>query len=292
MFVKKVALYLFILSTCSFWLLAQESLPKLSARAMDFTNTLSKGEISALETKLKQFEEEKGSQMVVLVISTTGNETIEQYGIRLADAWKIGREKVDDGVILIIAINDRKMRVEVGYGLEGAIPDALAKRIISLVITPEFRAGHFYKGIDLAMDALIAAASDEELPPAVAQRMSSATGNENGNPWFAFYLVAYVLAFTFVKMIFDKKVGKKKSKWFTTLTMFVILLLLAGLFVAIVVSVLSMLFLGTSGRTGSRGMRAGGWYMGGGGFSGGGGGFGGFSGGGGGFGGGGASGGW
>ena len=106
-----------------------------------------------------------------------GDETIEQYAIRLAEAWKIGRDGVDDGVIMLFAMQDRKMRIEVGYGLEGALTDALSKRIITNVITPDFRSGHFYSGIDGGVDVVISAISGEELPPAVRQQTSS---NDDG----------------------------------------------------------------------------------------------------------------
>ncbi|MGR8952832.1 MAG: TPM domain-containing protein, partial [Gammaproteobacteria bacterium] len=111
-------------------------LPDLSRRVTDLTATLNAAQRQALEAKLAAFEGRKGSQIAVLIVPTTQPEDIAQFGIRVADAWKIGREKVDDGVILIVARNDRRLRLEVGYGLEGAIPDAVAKRVIAEIITP------------------------------------------------------------------------------------------------------------------------------------------------------------
>lgn len=291
--VKKVAFYFLFISLFVQLVAAQEPLPKLQTRVSDLTGTLSTSEVNAMETKLRAFEEAKGSQLSVLLIPTTGDETIEMYGIRLAEQWKIGRQGIDDGVILIIATNDRKMRIEVGYGLEGAIPDALAKRIISQIITPEFRAGHFYKGIDLALDAMIAAVNGEELPPAVAGRRATSNNNSDSISYWPFIFIGYILIFSILRMFLEKKVGKKKGKWITILIMFVLMLVFINIVIAIFMSIINLIFMGSSG--GSGGYRGGGWYMGGfggGSSGGGGGGFGGFSGGGGGFGGGGASGGW
>jgi uncharacterized membrane protein YgcG len=120
------------------------------ARVTDLTGTLSAVQRSTLSERLADFEQEKGSQLAVLVLPTTQPETIEQYGIRVGDAWKLGRKGKDDGVILIVAKNDHRVRIEVGYGLEGDIPDATAKRIIDEAITPAFKAGDFYAGITAA----------------------------------------------------------------------------------------------------------------------------------------------
>ena len=108
-------------------------------RVHDQTGTLSASEIDQLEEQLRQYETEHGSQLVVLIVPTTGLESIEQFSIRVAEAWQIGRAGVDDGIILLIAKDDRQVRIEVGYGLEGALPDATAKRIISDFIVPAFR---------------------------------------------------------------------------------------------------------------------------------------------------------
>src|SRR6266571_351295 len=118
------------------------AVPPLKARVTDLTGTLTAAQIQTLEGRLRDFERGKGSQIAVLVLPSTQPETIEQYSIRVADAWKIGRTKADDGVILVVAKNDRKLRIEVGRGLEGAIPDALAKLIEGETLPPpERRAG-------------------------------------------------------------------------------------------------------------------------------------------------------
>jgi uncharacterized protein len=115
---------------------AQVAIPKLEARVTDLTGTLTASQQSSLEEKLQQFEARKGSQIALLILPTTQPEDIAQFGIRLAEAWKIGRAKVDDGAILIVAKDDRTMRIEVGRGLEGALPDITAGRIINDTIAP------------------------------------------------------------------------------------------------------------------------------------------------------------
>ncbi len=150
-------------------------IPPLQSAVTDLTQTLSAQEQTALNQKLSQFSQQSGSQVAVLVVATTQPEEISQFSIRLAEAWKIGREKQDDGVIIIVAKNDRKMRIEVGYGLEGAIPDAIAKRIISEQMTPAFKQGQFYQGLNLATDTLIKLIQGEQLPaPAKQARQAHA----------------------------------------------------------------------------------------------------------------------
>ncbi|WP_247410004.1 TPM domain-containing protein, partial [Bradyrhizobium sp. 23] len=126
---------------------ADVAVPQLTGRVVDQTGTLSSGDIAALSQKLQDFEMRKGSQIAVLIVPTTDPETIEQFAIRVAEAWKIGRKKVDDGAILVVAKNDRHLRIEVGYGLEGALTDVTSRRIIDEAITPKFRSGDFAGGI-------------------------------------------------------------------------------------------------------------------------------------------------
>lgn len=144
-------------------------IPPLQSAVTDLTQTLSAEEQAALTQKLNQFSQQSGSQVAVLLVPSTQPEEISQFGIRVADAWKVGREKQDDGVIVIVAKNDRKMRIEVGYGLEGAIPDAIAKRIISEQISPAFKQGQFYLGLNLATDTLIKLIQGEQLPAPTKQ---------------------------------------------------------------------------------------------------------------------------
>ncbi len=140
------------------------AIPALKTRVTDLTQTLSLDEQSQLEAKLMAFEQEKGSQIAVLIVPSTQPEDIAQYSIRVVDAWKLGRARQDDGVLILLAKNDHKMRIEVGYGLEGAIPDLTAKRIISEIMAPSFKQGDFYGGINNAVDKLIGLVSGEQLP--------------------------------------------------------------------------------------------------------------------------------
>lgn len=161
-----VGLWLMLTAISFHGLIADEAdLPELTGRVVDTTATLSASEKEQLNATLEQLERDTGSQLVVVIVPTTGAEAIEQYSIRLAEEWKIGREGVDDGVILLVAKEDRKLRIEVGYGLEGAIPDAGANRIIDEFIVPEFKRGNFYDGIAAGVDALAILIRGEDLPP-------------------------------------------------------------------------------------------------------------------------------
>ncbi|PXW84926.1 uncharacterized protein C8R34_12315 [Nitrosomonas sp. Nm84] len=144
---------------------AEVAIPPLKSRVTDLTATLSTHEVALLEQKLAAFEKTKGSQIAVLIVPTTQPEAIEQYSIRAVEAWKIGRKKIDDGALLLIAKNDRALRIEVGYGLEGALPDAMAKRIIEEIIVPQFKAGNFADGINAGIDAMLSLIAGESLPP-------------------------------------------------------------------------------------------------------------------------------
>ncbi len=143
-------------------------IPALQKRVTDLTQTLTLEQQSQLEAKLASFEQQKGSQIAVLIVPTTQPEVIEQYSIRVTDAWKLGREKPDDGLLLLVAKNDRKMRIEVGRGLEGVIPDLIAKRVITEVMAPHFKQGDYYGGINNAIDTLIGLVSGEQLPAPVS----------------------------------------------------------------------------------------------------------------------------
>jgi uncharacterized protein len=158
----------FLLLLCAFTAWAQVAVPDLTRRVTDLTATLNAEQVAALESKLAAFESQRGSQIAVLLVPTTQPEDIAQYGIRVAEQWKVGRAKIDDGVILIVAKDDRKLRLEVGYGLEGPIPDAIAKRVIAETITPYFKAGDYYGGIDAGVTQLMRLIEGEQLPPPAA----------------------------------------------------------------------------------------------------------------------------
>jgi uncharacterized protein len=142
--------------------------PVLKSRVTDLTQTLSHDQRKQLEAKIAAFEQVKGSQIAVLMLPTTQPEDIAQFSIRVTDAWQLGRAKPDDGVLIVVAKNDRKMRIEVGYGLEGAIPDLTAKRIINEVMAPSFKQDDYYTGINNALDQLMRLIAGEQLPAPAA----------------------------------------------------------------------------------------------------------------------------
>ncbi|HUF82608.1 MAG TPA: YgcG family protein, partial [Burkholderiales bacterium] len=143
---------------------AQVAVPPLKGRVTDLTGTLTKEQAASLEQMLQSFEARKGSQIAVLMVPTVKPEAIEQYALRVAEQWKIGRGKIDDGALLVVAKDDRALRIEVGYGLEGALNDATANRIVEDVIVPRFREGDFYGGINAGVDRMIRVIDGEPLP--------------------------------------------------------------------------------------------------------------------------------
>ena len=144
--------------------------PPLKALVTDLTATLTAEQQAGLEARLRSLEDRKGSQLAVLVVDTTQPEAIEQYALRVAEQWKVGRKRVDDGAILLVAKRDRAVRIEVGYGLEGVLNDATSKRIISESIAPRFRQGDYFGGIDTGIDQMVKLVDSEALPPATARR--------------------------------------------------------------------------------------------------------------------------
>lgn len=145
------------------------AIPPLSARVTDLTQTLDGGQRAQLESQLAGLEQRKGAQIAVLMIATTGEDSIEDYAVRAFEQWKLGRKGVDDGVLLVVAKNDRALRIEVGYGLEGTITDVQAGRIIRDTIVPHFKTGDFATGIQAGVDSLIALIE----PPATAAQQDS-----------------------------------------------------------------------------------------------------------------------
>jgi uncharacterized protein len=158
------AILLALLLGWAFSAFADVAVPQLTGRVVDRTGTLSSGDIATLSQKLSDFEMRKGSQLAVLIVPTTDPETIEQFSIRVAEVWKIGRKKVDDGAILVVAKNDHHVRIEVGYGLEGALTDVTSRRIIDEVITPKFREGDFAGGISAGAERMMRVVDGEPLP--------------------------------------------------------------------------------------------------------------------------------
>jgi uncharacterized protein len=283
------ALFVLLLAA-SAW--AQVAVPPLKGRVTDLTGTLKSEQVASLEQLLRSFEARKGSQIAVLIVPTTAPETVEQYALRVAEQWKIGRKKVDDGAILVVAKDDRTLRIEVGYGLEGALNDATASRIIREVIVPRFREGDFFGGISAGVDRMIRVIDGEPLPgPAKA----SPPAGEGVLQILPVLLVLALVAGAILRRLLGRFVGSLATGG---LVGGLAWLLVGALAIALLAAVVAFVFtlvsgVGGSGRRYYGGFPGGGGW-GGGGFGGGGfgGGGGGFSGGGGSFGGGGASGRW
>lgn len=284
---RVVRILLAIVTLC--WGLATAAqpvpIPPLTARVTDQTATLTREQTAALEQKLKAFEAAKGTQLAVLIVPTTGDEQIEQYSLRVVEKWKLGRKNVDDGALLIVAKNDRTLRIEVGYGLEGVLNDATSNRIINEIIVPRFQQGDFYGGIDAGVDRMIGVVNGEPLP-APAQRAPDDYRGFNQLVPIIFLLVVVIGG------ILRQALGRFPAAIATGGGAAALAWLFVGaLSVAFGAGLLAFVFTLVGGGMGGRG----GWHSGGrwsGGFRGGGSGSGGFSGGGGGFGGGGASGRW
>ncbi|SFP40157.1 uncharacterized protein SAMN05216229_102149 [Geopseudomonas sagittaria] len=245
------------------------AVPPLTARVTDQTATLSREQAAALEGKLQAFEAQKGSQLAVLIVPTTGDEPIEQYALRVVEQWQLGRKNVDDGALLIVAKNDRSLRIEVGYGLEGALNDATAKRIVSEIIVPRFQQGDFYGGIDAGIERMIDVIGGEPLPAP-----ERAVGDLAGE--FS-QLIPIVMMLVFVLGgVLRTVLGRLPAALLTGAGVAVVAWLLIGLISAALgaglVAFVFILLGGSAGRLGGLGGGRGGL---GGGFGGGGGGFGG-----------------
>ncbi|WBL80073.1 YgcG family protein [Bradyrhizobium xenonodulans] len=185
---------------------ADVAVPQLTGRVVDQTGTLSSGDIATLSQKLRDFEARKGSQVAVLIVPTTQPETIEQFSIRVAEAWKIGRKKIDDGAILVVAKNDRHLRIEVGYGLEGVLTDVTSRRIIDEIITPKFRTGDFAGGISDGVDRMIRVIDGEPLP-SPSRSVNFAHNLDDLAPLFIVTLFASIGVGGFFRAMLGRLVG-------------------------------------------------------------------------------------
>lgn len=257
------------------------AIPELKSRVTDLTQTLSVEQQGQLEAKLAAFEQQKGSQIAVLIVPSTQPEDIAQYAIRVVDKWKVGREKVDDGLLVLVAKDDRKLRIEVGYGLEGAIPDLTAKRVISEVISPKFKQGNYFGGLDAGVDTLIGLVNGEPLPAPV-RATNSGNSLENLLPILLF---GGLVSGLFLRSIFGTFGGSALNGGLVGGAVWLLGIALGG---AVILAIVAFFFTMMMGGRSLGGMPMGGG-MGGGGF---GGGSSSWGGGGGGFGGGGASGDW
>lgn len=267
---------------------AQMAVPSLTGHLIDQTGTLTAEQKAALEQTLTAFEARKGSQLAVLMVASSAPEQIEQYSLRVAEQWKLGRKKVDDGAILVVAKNDRAMRIEVGYGLEGALNDLTSKRIISETILPRFKSQDFYGGITAGVEQVIRIVDGEPLPAAGDKTPG---GSASLGPVQQYVPLLFILALG-VGGVLRATLGKVAGSVVAGGVVAVIAWFVVGaLSMALVAGVLAAFVTLLGGGMVGHGL--GGYYGGGGGGRGGGmGGGGGFSGGGGGFGGGGASGRW
>ena len=278
--------------------------PALTARVIDTTGTLDAIQLKGLDDKLAAFEKDKGTQIAFLMVPSTQPEDITSYSNRVANDWKIGRKGVGDGVLLVVAKNDRKVRIEVAKTLEGAVPDLAARQIIESALTPNFRNNDYAAGLQAAADQLIARIKGEALPAPPAQRTQQGNSGGLGFDWMdlaIFLFFAVPIGGALLRGVLGRKLGALATgAGVGTIAM----LITSSMVVAAIAGVAALLYsvlaggigaLGGGRRSGGwggiGGMGGGGWSSGGGGFSGGGGG--GFSSGGGGdFGGGGASGDW
>ena len=278
------AILLALLLCWAFPASADVAVPQLTGRVVDRTGTLSSSDIAALSQKLSDFEARKGSQIAVLIVPTTDPESIEQFSIRVAEAWKIGRKKVDDGAILVVAKNDRHLRIEVGYGLEGALTDVTSRRIIDEVITPKFRDGDFAGGISAGAERMMRVIDGEPLP--VPSRSVNFANLDDIGPLAPVVLFASLVVGGFLRALLGRLLGSVATGGAIGLVALLILgsgalALLAGI-IGFVLSFIADLFPASTGssRGGSwsSGSSSGGWSSGsssGGSFSGGGGSFGG-----------------
>jgi uncharacterized protein len=189
-------------------ILAALEVPPLRGRVNDFAGLISRERAHALETRLKQFEAETGHQIAVLTIPTLEGEDIEGFGIRVAEAWKIGQKGFDNGAILIVAKDDKKLRIEVGYGLEGVLPDALASRIIREVIVPRFRNNDFAGGIEAGTETIMKTTRGEPLPP---RQRSNPPGTDLSVAQLLFIL--FLIAIPLIAIWGTRKQSRSLGTW-------------------------------------------------------------------------------
>lgn len=261
---------------------AQVPVPALTGHVTDQTGTLTAQQKASLEQALTEFEARRGAQLAVLMVASTAPEEIEQYALRVAEQWKLGRKKIDDGAILVVAKDDRTLRIEVGYGLEGALNDLTSKRIISEIILPQFKQQDFYGGINAGVAQIIRVIDGEPLPEPSARNAAVPGDLQSYGP--ILFIVALALG-----SVLRSAMGKVSGSVVTGGAVGLVAWFMAGaLSVAFLSAVAALLFTLVGGGRVMHGL--GGFYGGGGRGHGGGGG--GFGGGGGGFGGGGASGRW
>ena len=257
---------------------ALQPVPPLTGRVVDLTGSLNPAQSAELDARLRDFEQRKGSQLAVLIVPGTQPEAIEQFSMRVAEQWKIGRKKIDDGAILVIAKNERALRIEVGYGLEGVLNDAICKRIIDDLIIPYFKNADFYGGISNGVDAMMKTIDGESLPEPPRSSHASLVDDSLAQAWPVLLLIALGVS-RFVRQLLGPLPG---ALLVGGLLAVISWMLLGIVFIAVlsgvagfVITLLGPALLAHGGRPGYGGTYRGGGDLGGGGFRGGGGGFGG-----------------
>lgn len=252
---------------------AEVAVPPLTGHVIDQTGTLSSDQLVELEQKLQDLDAKKGTQVAVLITPTSQPETIEQFSLRVAEQWKLGRKQVDDGAILVIAKDDRSLRIEVGYGLEGALNDATSKRIIAETITPYFQRGDFSAGINAGVDQILQVIDGESLPPSNPKISNAVASIQQYFP--IIFILALVLG-ALLSAVLGRLLGSVLTGGAIALVAW---LFIGVLYIALIAGAIALLFTLISGaapgRAGLGGFGRGGFGGGGGGFSGGGGSFGG-----------------
>ena len=245
--------------------LALVAVPPLTGSVVDQTGTLSAGDIASLTQTLKDLETRKGSQVAVLIVPTTDGEAIEQYSLRVAEAWKIGRKKIDDGALLVIAKNDRRLRIEVGYGLEGALTDVTTKRIIDEDITPKFKAGDFAGGVSAGVIRMIRVIDGEKLPEPEPPHWQNRGLLGDVDPFNPFILVFVVIVGGALRTVLGRLIGSLATGGFVG---FLAWLLVGDIGAAAVAGVAGFLIaafidlLPSGSSSGSRSSSGGGWSSG------------------------------
>lgn len=242
---------------------AEVAVPPLKSRVTDLTGTLDAAQRAALEQTLAAFEAKQGAQIAVLLVPTTQPETVEQYAVRVFEQWKLGRKGIDDGVLLVVAKNDRKLRIEVGYGLEGPLPDAIARRIIADDIVPRFKQNDFAGGIRAGTERIMRVLDGEPLPVQAPADRGGSGSAWNLDSLIAFGFFALIFAGGILRAIFGRALAAGIvaavlgfAAWFITGT----------LVIALIAAVFAFVFTLAGGSSGRWGGSSGGWSSGGGGF--------------------------
>ena len=237
-------------------------IPHLSALVVDATATLNQQEIAQLDAKLKAFEAQKGSQIAVLIVPTTQPEDIAQYSIRVVDQWKIGRKKQDDGIFILIAKEDRKMRIEVGRGLEGAIPDLYAKRIVDEELKPHFKQGDFYGGINAATDKLTGLITGENLAPPTSN--DGPVSDFHLGQYWPFYLVGILFLGNILTSILGRFFGSTATAGIVGGATGLLSIWPMGIFAGLTAFIVTLFWFSSGGISSNGGRSAGGGWTGGG----------------------------